>query len=312
LFAYINYVTKDKSNHWIYDYIRTLAKTKYNKDMYFLSSLNKRNLLSNDVILLVDDCIYSGNQMSSEVYTIRNKYQTPYRFILFVTYFSDYGLDMVKTAFEENSNLKGSTLELPKYRQFISPLGFYMEEEEYATMAKYQVVDPNNLREYVKRDMNKFPLYFDHKIADWMSTFPDIFSGLVPNSHNLEILKQKNEIYGRGKGKSGPAPEEWLKELKVLNSSFEMYPLITHCEHIKVPEFLSSSCPAPPYKIAFTKFIKSARKQNRSHRSASITRYGRTPIDSWEYGRENSAVSRTPKSARSMPTRISNSSRSKI
>lgn len=80
---------------------------------------------------------------------------------------------------------------------------------------------------------NKYPIYFDHKLADFVSTYSNIYSG---------------KIIGLNK----------------------VIPIITNCEHIntiKDIDEMSPKCPIAPYKISTADFDNN--KDNVKYKSSS-------------------------------------------
>lgn len=247
LFAYIKNYTdyEHKSNYWLYMYIKRQAKAKYNMNMHFVNDIDDSRIkYFNDVILLIDDCIYSGMQLAEAVGSLKSSYHKQIRVVLFVSFMSEDGLQTISEAFTSNPFIRNCTLVLPKHTYKIRPLSDYMTRNEFASIIKYY-----NMHPYMtENELQKYPIYFDHKLADNVSTFPVIYSGLVPNKKNKDILTNG------------------------LNEGFEMYPLLSNCEHIKVPEFEESTCPSPPYKAEHLTFIRSLlKKSHTSRRNRSAT-----------------------------------------
>ncbi len=59
---------ENKSNGWIYYLFTSYLKTIKNNIKFILISDEKLNLLNNnDLLLITDDCIYSGHQMKSNL-----------------------------------------------------------------------------------------------------------------------------------------------------------------------------------------------------------------------------------------------------
>jgi hypothetical protein len=274
IYIYIdnNYVEyKQKSNYWLYLYINQLAQEKYHKTVHVLTHLDKRVLKDNDIILLIDDCIYSGRQMAECIYAIDHPPQKRLHFKLFVPFLSQNGVDYVFKSFDMNDNLYDCTFSLSDHVFYITPLSQYLDEDEYMSILQYYHDYEHKqfrLETDIEEQLNRFPIYFDHKLADHMSSFPEIYGGLVPNEHNLKNTKEIDNLIRQSRGQ--PKTEEWKQRMTALKKNFELIPLITHCEHIDVPEFDESSCPVPPYKKElFNEFISLVKEKPRSIKSAS-------------------------------------------
>jgi hypothetical protein len=262
---------RQKSNLWLYLYINQIAKQKYKQTVHILTHLDKRNLKDNDMVLLVDDCIYSGTQMGDTILSINNPRQKKLQFLLFVPFLSENGVDSVIRAFDMNPELYDCELYLSDSVFYISPLWRYMNEDEYMSIRKYYYDYENKqfrLETDVYEQLNKYPIYFDHKVADHMSSFPEIYGGLVPNKHNLQNTKNIDMLTAESRGK--PKTEEWKQRMTKLQNNFKIYPLITHCEYLNIPEFVESSCPVPPYKKdLYGDFVKLIKQKPRETKSAS-------------------------------------------
>jgi hypothetical protein len=253
LFAYID-ITNDeyinKSNYWIYLYVKQLAKKKYNKDVEFVKSINDKIIQDEDVILLIDDCAYSGSQIAETISVMKNTYKKRVHIVLFVSFLSNYAVNIIKMTKSKNTSIANCSFTLPKYVYIVKPLGDYMTAHEFVPILKYYLsfymrFDAEKqlriLTEAAIQDMQKYPIYFDHKLADFVSSFPLFYSGFVPNDANVNIINSKND----------------------LQKQYIMYPLISNCEYIKNPEYDISTCPPPPYKDGYADFIKLIRERLR-------------------------------------------------
>jgi hypothetical protein len=274
---------KMKSNYWLYLYINQLATQKYNKTVHELTHLNKRVIKDNDIILLVDDCLYSGTQMAQTVLKIDNPKRKRLHFIVFVPFLSHAGCNNVEEAFYMNNELDGCTISLSKHVSYIKPLADYMNEDEYISIIKYyKDYQGKTFRLFMdaEEDLSKYPIYFDHKLADSLSTFPKIYGGLVPNEHNLKLVKDIDLLSKElSQSEVKPNREEWNQRMTALKNRFQIIPMITHCENInKYDEY---ACPVPPYKTGlFDNFLQTikqgAKSQTHSSSSSSTRKYRST------------------------------------
>jgi len=110
---------KQKSNYWLYLYLQNFIEyiTNNRKLIILVNESNINLLVENDIIVLIDDCIYSGAQISNNIDYI--DLNGSYRFYLLVPFTSKNGLKLIKSSFEYNINLKKSTLIICPY-QFYS------------------------------------------------------------------------------------------------------------------------------------------------------------------------------------------------
>lgn len=250
LFAYIDVSGKNdykhKSNYWLYMYV----KKTLDQPVTFISDLNDTMLQDNDNIMLLDDCLYSGGQMSS---TIRGLKLGEKRFniILMVSFMSDYGLQKVHDAFHDVNH--NSKLIMPIHVHYIQPITNFIPNDDVKQLFSfYNIV----------YDRPRYPVYFDHKLADNESSCPEIYSGIVPNNKNKMLLKEiktikiksYNPVYTKQKTKLE-------QEKHDIESRLDIYPLLTNCENIRNTDLMKPMCPHPPYKEGYETFIRSLNKQ---------------------------------------------------
>ncbi len=238
-----------KSNYWIYTYLEQFAK---NRNVYIQSvfTLDDAKIIVNDIVLLIDDCIYSGDQMSSAIESMNNTYKKNVNMVLFVPFMSAKGLQSIKIAFKRNSVLRNCQFIISDYEEIkpLKDLGFSMQDG--ISLFKYYSTSDHNIDVQAHNELEKYNIYFDHKVGDYMSSFPAIFSGLVPNENNQIYIRALWQI----KYNYYDTDKESL--LKKFNRSLEFYPLLTNCNHLLQPDFNVSSCPKPPYKDDYQQFLQ--------------------------------------------------------
>lgn len=280
LFIYIDTSHNDyihKSNYWLYMFIQKIIKQqKPNIKIYFINNLIDERLQDGDTVMLIDDCIYSGGQMSTTIREIEEMKPNSINMIVFVCFMSHNGENKIKKAFEKNENLSQSNLVFPKNVYYINPITYFMPPDDIDTLFSY----------YNISDVNKFPrypVYFDHKLADNESSFPEIYSGIVPNNKNKQLLKDlrmlKINLY---KPENARKINELLEKKEAMENALDIYPLLTNCEGIRNLNLMKPICPFPPYKEGYTEFIRSIKKRGhdslrrsrsiRSRRAESMTK----------------------------------------
>jgi len=243
IFVFLNrFEYKSKSNYWMYKYILYFLKN-IQEDVKIIFTLEEEEINDNDIILLIDDCIYSGEQMSSTIEKITDYYEKikKVKLILFVPYISKRGIKWINDSYTKNTFLKECVFIISDH-EVIEPLTYYLLREDINNLFKYSKKDLYNLVEYYNQyDINRYAIYFDHKLADDVSTFPIIYNGIVPNEKNLNLLK---------------------KEIRDI-TQYDYFPLITNCENKDMlPDFLFShyitnnNCPYSPYKEDYNKNLE--------------------------------------------------------
>jgi len=179
------YITEDfieKSNYWIYQLLNYYKSSfGFKGNFIIISSLNDLRLKDNDIILIPDDCIYSGEQLRLIVEEMTNNRNLKLNIHLFISFMTNKGLDKIKNEFSNNSNLDNCKLYLPYYIYIIDKsINYYLSDKEIKILENYYSIDMNN----------RYLIYFDHKMPDYYSTVPLIYSGIVANSKNKELLFQ--------------------------------------------------------------------------------------------------------------------------
>jgi len=250
-----------KSNYWIFLYIQEMTKKLYKIDTQYVNTIDDTKIQTYDVILLVDDCIYTGTQMSTTIDTMKNTFKKNLTIILFASYMSKSGLDLIIESKKENKELNTCLFDVNKYVHYIDNLqkyvsSPYMKDVLYYYRPQYEKYDRiqrhRMLLQDAAKELQKYPIYFDHKAADHISTFPLMYSGLVPNENNRNLMAQ-----------IGVAEAE---------KKYDIFPLIKNCEHITKRSIgFIFNCPKPPYKKGYSKFIDILRKF-KTHKSASLRR----------------------------------------
>jgi len=179
------YITQDfieKSNYWIYQLLNYYKSSfGFKGELIIISSLNDLRLKNNDIILIPDDCIYSGEQLRLIIEEMNNNRNLILNIHLFISFMTIKGLDKVKKEFSNNSNLNNCKLCLPYYNYNIDKLiNNYLSINEIKILEDYYSTYMNN----------RYLIYFDHKMPDYYSTVPLIYSGILANSKNKKLLFQ--------------------------------------------------------------------------------------------------------------------------
>ena len=224
LFIYVSMGYSDKSNYWIYLYIRDYFEKNYPSHNLELIQ-NLKNNKNGDFIILVDDCIYSGSQMGEQIIEeISNPNNLQLNFYLLCPYITKKGLDFVKKCFNDNNFLIDNKCQLIDNNNFIYPTLI----DDVLTNEDFEI-----LNKYLKDVKGTFLIYFDHKLADPYSTITYIYSGFVLNKKNSLIIKERR---------------------KLIEGDY--IPVINNCEKTKNIDVWKPACPFTPYKKTFKDFIK--------------------------------------------------------
>ena len=229
MFFFVSKKYKDKSNYWLYLYIQNYFKRNYpDYTLKLIDDLNDRN--NDDYIILVDDCIYSGTQIGETILSLRNIKNKDLFIYILCPYISLFGLNNFKLDFSDNRTLNNCRLIINKH--VINP----------NIINKILSVDEINiLKKYLDYVGNLMLIYFDHKLADLMSTLTHIYSGFVLNNKNSILIKSYQ---------------------KINKNNADFIPVINNCKNSKNIDFMLPICPITPYKKTFKEFIKDFKSNN--------------------------------------------------
>lgn len=222
LYIYIPDNFKNKSNYWIYTLINHYkTKIGYDKELILIRSLNDDRLIDEDIIIVPDDCIYSGEQMKQMIEDMINKRNLNLNIHLFISFMTIEGITKITEEFNNNSYLNNCKLYLANYVYNIeNKINKYLSIKEIKKLEEYYSISINN----------RYLIYFDHKVADHYSTIPLIYSGIVANYNNKITL---NLI---------------RKAKKDLKDKLEFIQFINHTDDIRNINVLTPEIIIPPYK----------------------------------------------------------------
>ena len=177
-----------KSNFWVAQHFYQYIK---NKDIDFKINIfydynDIEYLDDNELILILDDCAYSGSQLSSLLRTkFDNKFKS-FHIYLIIAFISEIAIDSIKASASNNK------LILSKNNIIIRPISSYLDYMEKLLFKNY---------------MDTYSIYFDHKLADEVSTITSIYSGIV--------IKNVNDL------------QQYIYDPNPI-----IIPVISNCEHI--------------------------------------------------------------------------------
>jgi hypothetical protein len=252
-----NYKLFGKSNYWIYTYVFQFIKyiTNDNVRVELWNGFDDNGLVKNDFIVMIDDCIYSGSQMGGDIMSLYNPKKIKINLYLLVPFISEVGEKRVINDFKHNSYLYESRSKLIFPKKFHKPkiIDNVLTEKEYIIFNDYYKAFI-----YLK---GKSLIYFDHKLADIVSTITPFYLGIVPSKQNLEILKHNfNIITDINQAQNVTKTDEIYEYLNII-------PIINNCNHYTTKlNLMSPGCPATPYKTTFKDFMKQLIKQKK-HKS---------------------------------------------
>lgn len=156
-----------KSNYWV---IKKLINF-INNDKYIITiNSDITSFNSNYPIIIADDASYSGSQICINIEDYINLKN--YKLFILIPFISKIAIERIKSY---DNNIKF----IEKNRYELKPLNELMEIEKIKRLFTY----------YGNYSVTQYPIYFNHKVADSYSSFPQIYSyGIIPNQKNKEII----------------------------------------------------------------------------------------------------------------------------
>lgn len=152
-----------KSNFWIIQHFIKFIRDNSIDDFFIDFIYNKDDIkyldTDNRLILLLDDCIYTGLQMRDVVNDIKIKSDKSFNIYILVSCISEDAIRLLKETARDHKII------ISKNIITIYKLGKYVSKEELRLLGS-----------------NKYLIYFDHKLPDNVSTYTNIYNGYVYRS----------------------------------------------------------------------------------------------------------------------------------
>jgi hypothetical protein len=213
-----------KSSYWIISHIKKYIKLSSSEfDIIIIDKIDDKDNKDN-YIIIADDASYSGSQISEIIENLNGK---SLNFYFLIPFISTKALNLFKQSLIENGF--NEVINYSSKSSFImKPIYELMDIENIIKLFKYYTEKGTNI--------NQYPIYFDHKVADNYSSFPLIYSyGVIPNKKNQEIIinAKRNQ-----------------KALKTVFHKLDRIVLLEKCDD-SYDYDVAPQCPVPPYKPNF-------------------------------------------------------------
>lgn len=250
-------ISRRKSNFWMSQMVYHLLKVK---PVCITTSVTQIQSYKN--VLVCDDGIYSATQLSESLFNIIRSKKAP-QFLsihIIAPYVSEFGIENMDNLLKlvhkyEPEVARGKSITVYYdviMRSLIDPLDVHaasahcgLQKTHIVTGVGYQKgknyygMGPSAMpfkQLYCSKEHNKWhrpkqiPIYFDHKLPDFMSSFPDLYGNgnIVDYARNADI-----------------------------DSKFQIAGLINGCEGYarkRKYDSVKPPCPPPPYKNAGTQY----------------------------------------------------------
>lgn len=251
IYVYIDNYCDDyleKSNYWIYQLLNNyLLNTDYKISINIIHNLSSKQLKDDDTILLIDDCIYSGEQMKHIINDMSNEHNYKFNFYILVPYASNHGIEKIRNTINNSHLSKFCKFEICDYIE-VKTVNDILTVDEIKDIEYIYV---NNI------SLNNLSLiYFDHKLADHYSVPTLIYSGLVPNEYNKNLLYKIKDLKKQINNYLSKNIKDSMIEINKLIELLEYREFINFTYGFRNFNQLYPTCLVPPYKKDYITYLE--------------------------------------------------------
>lgn len=249
---------KEKSQIWMLQHLYLYMKNKKITDIEIYPNINLDEPMDDhSFVLVLDDASYSGLQLMGYLQSaFRSVKDTHITFYILVSFISEKAIENIIEGGFHNRYVpivgllpksKGKHNNKHKYvisknLQIIKPLKDYLTKEQIVNLFKWYLTEDyfnGNFDNIYNKFSGKYPIYFDHKLADSVSSFPFLYGGILPVLGNNLIL---NDKYYEN--------EDDDEYYDIEGFSYH-HNFIENCPNTGQIVRLNPQCPYPPYKKEF-------------------------------------------------------------
>lgn len=246
---------REKSQIWMLQHLYLYMKNKKIKDIEIYPNLNlDEKMDDNSFVLVLDDASYTGLQLMGYITsTFRNVQETNINYYILVPFISEQAIENIteggfnhryvamiglcKTPKKPRNNKHKYIIS--KNLQIIKTLDHYLRKEQIVNLFKWYFKEDylnGNFDKIYNTYCKRYPIYFDHKLADRVSSLPYLYSGILPVLGNHLISFQKYYV--------NDDDDDYydLEEYKYYHNFIE------NCDNKNKVVPLNPLCPYPPYK----------------------------------------------------------------
>lgn len=245
----------EKSQIWMLQHLYLYMKDKNINDIEIYPNLNlDEKMDNNSFVLVLDDASYTGLQLMGYILnSFKNVNDINIDYYILVPYISKQAIEnIIEGGFNHRYVAMLGLIKTPKKPrnkkhkyiisnnlQIIKPIKDYLNKEQIVNLFKWYLTEDyfnGNFDNIYNKFSGKYPIYFDHKLADRVSSFPYMYSGILPILGNKLIDFDKYYL-------NEDDDEYYDIEVYLYYHNF-----IENCfnENKVVP--LNPLCPYPPYK----------------------------------------------------------------
>jgi len=216
-YIYIDEETDEKI-YWLYIYIIKYINYSYPERKIIIvteDNIKSIHFEEKDTIIFIFDCIYNNLYDIQPYIWLLESCELPDKlniFILtsFISKITEKKIKKIDTSYKIIIN---------KHKEYIPYTNNILSKKEIDIINKYYL--DKEQQKYYEIFHDKYLIYFDYKLDNYLVTIPLFYSGIIPNQHNNNILNttQKDK------------------------TKLEIIPLLSECEEERNFNQINPSCP---------------------------------------------------------------------
>ena len=246
---------KEKSQIWMLQHLYLYMKNKKINDIEIYPNLNlDEEMDNNSFVLVLDDASYTGLQLMGYISSsFSNVKDINVKYYVLVPYISKQAIEniieggfnhryvamigLTKTP-NETPNDKHKCI-ISKNLQIMKTLDDCLSKQQIINLFKWYLKEDylnGNFDKIYNSYCKRYPIYFDHKLADRVSSLPYLYSGILPVLGNRLVSINKYYV-------NDDDDEYYDMEGYLYHHNF-----IENCDDTNKIVPLNPLCPYPPYK----------------------------------------------------------------
>lgn len=245
------YISKNiHSKPWLNNYVSEYINSKLSGVQIIEVDLNMIDTIdfsSDDIIIFVDDCLYSGASMGTlvDMYrSIKNRVNfymlIPYGSLKAKNYIQQRynGIESISRQKSKRQKTDSTNLIFCDKMVTINTITDILDVEDLDLLSDYYY--ESLLNTHLDSDLSL--IYFDHNLADKNSVPAIIYLGVVANRKNQSYFQQH--------------PLKYIADFEKISENLDIIPIINNCDYYTRGVSIDSpKCPYPPHQDGFTDFI---------------------------------------------------------
>jgi len=169
----------------IQHFIQFIKNENIELELFIIYDKNEiKYIQENQLVVIMDDCAYSGDTLSKIIMHFNKINNRPLKCYIIVAFISENAMKVI----EENRG--NFTIIMSKKHELIYPMAHYLTDKEIKFYDS--IVDVKE--EDVYKIHDKYPVYFDHKLADHMVTYTQLYNGYISQKKIIPVISNCDHI----------------------------------------------------------------------------------------------------------------------